>query len=90
MLCKELLSEGYNYIKTEKLVCQDNLEQHFAHQRQAGGTNRAPTSASYINNEKRFSVLREMQLPSRSGNCRGGVISAPRKVDNTKLPTGKK
>lgn len=86
-----MLTEGYDYVLSEKLVCQDAVEQHFAHQRRAGGANHNPTAAEYLRSEKKFSVLREMQLPSKSGNCRGGVLASKTlAIDDTTIAKSRK
>lgn len=68
-------------------MCQDNVEQYFAQQRRSCGTNQAPTLADYMNTERNMSVVREVQLPSKRGNCRGGVAKVKLQIDNTPLPT---
>ena len=93
MLAKELLVENdcRIYILSERLLCQDNIEQYFASQRSRGGTNNSLTASSYSLNERNLSITRDLQIPSTSGNCRGGVLKAvPTKVDNTTLPKKRK
>ena len=86
-LTKNLLSQGYSYVLTEKILCQDNVEQYFGLQRRSCGTNQAPTLADYTNNERKMSVVREIQLPTKRGNCRGGVAKQTLEIDSTPLPT---
>ena len=84
-LAKELLSEGYKYILSEKLVCQDPLEQLFAAQRGAGGSNHNPTLEEF----NRALLVREntkaVGINPRRGNCRGGVKETTIEIDETPL-----
>lgn len=68
-LAKELLSEGYDYILSQKLVCQDAVEQFFANHRQACGANSAPTLADVVNNTHLFKVAAEVSV-SKGRNCK--------------------
>ena len=89
-LTKDLLNEGYEYVLTEKLTCQDNLEQNFAHQRAAGGTNHNPTVGEFQRNQLVNEACRTLALPSRKGNCRGGVQRVTIDVDETPLKRRKR
>ena len=42
-LDKTLHNKGYQFLLTNKLLCQDSLEQYFEHQRGGTGSNNAPT-----------------------------------------------
>ena len=48
-LGKTLHNEGYQFLLTDKLLCQDSLEQYFGHQRGGTGSNNAPTMSEYVN-----------------------------------------
>ena len=84
-LAKELLSEGCKYILSEKLVCQDPLEQLFAAQRGADGSNRNPTLEEF----NRALLVREhtkaVDIDPKRRNCRGGVKGTTIEIDETTL-----
>ena len=82
---KELLTKGYQYVLTEKIACQDNLEHLFAHQRYSGGTNSNPTVGEFQRNILVREACKSVALPSKRGNCRGGVQAQKITVDNTPL-----
>jgi hypothetical protein len=67
-LSKELLSEGYQYLLTEKMLCQDPLEQFFAKQRDGTGSNNAPTVAQVLNFNRVHSVTRSIEYDLKTGN----------------------
>ena len=68
-LVPELLNDGFNYVLTEKVLCQDNLEQYFASHRAATGSNNAPTLKEVHNNTRLMSVVGEVTTPIHRGNC---------------------
>ena len=47
-LTRKLLAEGSEYVLSEKLGCQDVVEQHLAHKRRAGGSNHNPTDSEKV------------------------------------------
>ena len=84
-LTKELLSEGYEYVLSEKRMCQDPLEQFFASQRSAVGSNHNPTVGEF----NRALLVKEntkaISITSKRGNCRGSAQPSTVVVDETPL-----
>ena len=69
-LARELLQEGYQFILSERLVCQDSVENFFGKQRQALGGNNAPTVAQVQQSNRIFSVTHAAETAIRRGNVR--------------------
>lgn len=70
-LCRELLSEGYQFVVSKKLVCQDIVEQFFARHRQSCGGNSAPTLHDMINNTHLFRMAKHVEI-SKNTNSESG------------------
>ena len=88
-LCPDLLSAGYEYILTEKLLCQDPVEQYFSQQRNATGSNNAPTMAEFLNYNRLHSVAKSAAT-SLQGNCSTGPKSKAITVTNEPVPKRKR
>ena len=91
-LARDLLQEGYKYVLSEKLLCQDSVEQYFAAQRQCGGSVNAPTTSAYLNQAVVMKTTKQVSLPVRTGNCRGGVGTNTKalSVDDTPMVVRKR
>lgn len=86
-LAKDLLREGYSFVLTEKLLCQDPLEQFFGHQRDATGSNNNPSMEQVLSYNRLHAVTKSMEV-ELSGNCskRGKAIQ----ITNEPLPKVKR
>lgn len=62
------ISQGYSYVLTGQIKCQDNGEQFFSSQRRSCSTNQALTLADYATNKRRCQSMREPQQPTKRGN----------------------
>ena len=51
----------FQFLLTDKLLCQDSLEQYFGHQRGGTGSNNAPTMSEYIHLASLLSLRRPRQ-----------------------------
>ena len=67
-ICKELLDEGYSFVLSQKLVCQDEVEEFFAKQRHACGANSAPSFSDVVNNTHIMKVAQSTSV-SKGTNC---------------------
>lgn len=83
LLTKELLSEQ-DYVLSERLTCQDGLEQYFSRQRAAGGSNHNPTTRQFLHSGQMQAVVKELGMDTKKGNCRR-VSTKVSKIDCTKL-----
>ena len=72
---------------SNRLCCQDKLEQFFGNQRQKGGTNDNPTVRQFQYNTSALRVARSMALAPVNGNCRRQRKTkiGELEVDNTPL-----
>ena len=68
-LALELLNNGFNYVLTEKVLCQDNLKQYVASHRAATGSNNAPTLKEVLNKTRLMTDVWEVATPIQRGNC---------------------
>ena len=68
-LGKTLLNEGYQFLLTEKLLCQDSLEQYFGHQLAGTGSNNAPTMSKFVNSSRLITITQEAEAGIAKGNC---------------------
>jgi hypothetical protein len=88
-LSKQLLREGFRFILTEKLLCQDSLEQYFSKQRAGTGSNNAPSMAQFLSFNRLHTVTREVETDIARGNCtrlsKGNMI-----INDTPLPKRKR
>ena len=84
-LARDLKTEGYKYVLSEKLVCQDSAEQLFASQRAAGGASNSPTVDSFQRSLLVRETTKAVAPMPRKGNCRGGVARTEVAVDETPL-----
>lgn len=67
-LGKELLGEGYQFLLTEKFLCQDPLEQYFAKQRAATGSNNNPSMSQVVGYNRLHAVCQSVEV-DLGGNC---------------------
>ena len=63
-LSKDLLAEGYEFILSEKLLCQDSLEQYFSKQRYSTGGNNNPSMVEVVDYNRLDNVCQSVK-----GNC---------------------
>ena len=68
-LDKTLHNEGYQILLTNKLLCQDSLEQYFGHQRGGTGSNNAPTMSEYVNSSRLITITQKVEAGIAKGNC---------------------
>ena len=87
-LSTELFDEGYQYILSEHLLCQDTLEQYFSHQRHRTGSNNNPTMAEFLNNSLLLNTTKQVALAPKRGNTTSQ--SSAIKIDSTPVPKRKK
>ena len=86
-LSKDLLAEGYSFILTEKLLCQDPTEQYFSRVRNSTGSNNAPTMAQFNSFTRLHSVTKSAQRDLKTGNTTTG---AKPKLRVSEQPTPKR
>ena len=86
-LSKTLLAEGYKYILTEKLLCQDPLEQLFGQQRNATGSNNNPSMEQVLSFNRLHAVTKSVECEI-AGNSM--AKSKEMTVLNEPLPKRKK
>lgn len=67
-LAKDLLHEGYEFLLTEKMVCQDPTEQYFGRVRNSTGSNHAPTMAQFNTYTRVHAVTKSAQTELKNGN----------------------
>ena len=67
-LSKDLLAEGYEFILSEKLLCQDPLEQYFSKQRNSTGGNNNPSMAEVVGYNRLHNVCQSVEVDLK-GNC---------------------
>ena len=67
-LDKTLHNKGYQFLLTDKLLCQ-NLEQYFGHQRGGTGSNNAPTMSEYVNSSRLITITQKVEAGIAKGNC---------------------
>ena len=60
---------GVKSVLSNRLCCQDQLEQFFGKQRQRGGTNDNPNITQFENNTSAIRVADSVVLSSSHGNC---------------------
>jgi len=60
---------GVKSILSNRLCCQDSLEQFFGKQRQQGGTNDNPNIQQFENNTSTLRIANSFTLASFHGNC---------------------
>ena len=60
-LSQELLNEGYEFILTEKLLCQDPTEQYFSKVRDSTGSN-SPLTMAQFNNFTRIHSIQSIEV----------------------------
>lgn len=87
-LTRELLQEGYKYVLSEHLTCQDAVEQYFAKQRDATGGNNAPNTKEFLTNNILFQVTKQTAIAPSTGNT--NTETGPIEIDDTPLPKKKK
>lgn len=77
---------------SERLLCQDQVEQYFASQRQRGGSNNAPTTNTYLKQAVVMKTTKAVSLPVKTGNCRGGLSRATdnQTIDDSPMVVHKK
>ena len=68
-LNKTLHNEGYQFLLTDKLLCQDSLEQYFGHQRGGTGSNNAPTMSEYVISSRLITITQKSKAGIAQGNC---------------------
>ena len=66
---KTLHSKGYQFLLTNKLLCQDSLEQYFGHQRGGTGSNNAPTMSEYVISSRLIAITQKAEAGIAKGNC---------------------
>ena len=66
-LSKDLLAEGYEFILSEKLLCQDSHEQYFSKQCYSTGGNNNPSMVEVVD-YNRLDVCQSVELDLK-GNC---------------------
>ena len=67
-LSRQLIDEGYEFVLSERLVCQDSLEQHFSHTRASCGSNSMPTLNNVYQIDNIQAVARNIRLTTTKGN----------------------
>ena len=67
-LAKELLQEGYEFLLTEKMLCQDPTEQCFSRVRNSTGSNHAPTMKQFNLFTRVHAVTKSAQAQLNNGN----------------------
>ena len=88
---KFLLSEGFEFVLTERF-CQDDVEEYFGYHRAQGRRSDNPTAAEFGYNDLRISVLRDIAPSSVQGNVSGNHSGKRQKwfsVSEEPLPKGK-
>ena len=69
-LTKFLLSEGFEFVLTERF-CQDDVEEYFGYQRAQGRRSDNPTAAEFGYNDLKIAALRDVAPQSIEGNVSG-------------------
>ena len=61
----------FQFLLTDKLLCQDSLEQYFGHQRGGTGSNNAPTMSEYVNSSRLITntITQKVEAGIAKGNC---------------------
>ena len=88
-LSHNLLVEGHEYVSSEKLLCQDDLEQHFSDQQSTAGHNRAPTVGQLLKATLAGEVAKDVDLPALE-NSRGRVNRRQEVITVNNKPLKKK
>ena len=83
-LGKTLLEEGYDFILSEKILCQDPLEQYFSKQRDSTGSNNNPTMAQVLNYNRLHNVCQSVEV-ELSGNCTHTTAKSGIQINNEPL-----
>ena len=67
-LAKELLQEGYEFLLTEKMLCQDPTEQYSSRVRNSTWRNHAPTMKQFNSFTRVHAVTKSAQAQLNNGN----------------------
>lgn len=88
-LTKQLLEEGYDFILTEKVFCQDPIKQYFSRQRDGTGHNNNPTMSQVLSYNRLHTVCQSAEI-ALNGNCTNRSKGGLSVINNDPLPKRKK